>query len=306
MTNNSKVIFETSKGQTQFYSKVCFTFLVFMFLGGFVAKAQITWTGGAAGNWNVASNWDSGTIPGATDQVIIANATVNLGGSNITVGSINFNGVTLNNGSFNTNSTSLISYIRNKSTINVPIHLTSNTIVLFDNTFNAQVTLNKAGSANVWVGTNSGKNIFNENVYINGLSGASGAMYLGLGGGDTFVKDLFIDNQSSASFYLASTSGATQFGGNISLSGNNGAIAFGVIGGSAQLAAGKTISEGTTGLTGTTVYLSGMNIPTNLTLDAPQSAIYLGSRFNFNGYYYENGSQFQGTVNVTANTIIAY
>ena len=141
---------------------------------------------------------------------------------------------------------------------------------------------------------------------VNGLPGASGAMYLGLGGGDTFEKDIFIDNQSTASFQLAFTTGTSQFNGNVVVSGTSGSINFGTVGGASQLVLGKSIIEGTSGLNGTTLSLANVDIPDNLTLDAPQSVIYLGRSNNFNGYYYNHGSQFHGQVNVTANTIIAY
>ena len=43
------------------------------------ADAQITWNGGATGNWNNAANWFPTTIPTSTDDVIFnTSAVVNM------------------------------------------------------------------------------------------------------------------------------------------------------------------------------------------------------------------------------------
>lgn len=107
MENKKQVIFKTIQDQTQFFSKTFLSFLMITLLGGIVANAQITWTGSVNNDWNTAGNWDSGTVPGSSDEVIITNATVNLSGVTTiaklttTNANLNIGGSTLNiNGAF--------------------------------------------------------------------------------------------------------------------------------------------------------------------------------------------------------------
>ncbi|EAY23799.1 hypothetical protein [Microscilla marina] len=45
-------------------------------LSSFVVQAQtITWTGATSSDWNTPTNWDTGVVPGASDQVIIPEVT---------------------------------------------------------------------------------------------------------------------------------------------------------------------------------------------------------------------------------------
>ena len=39
--------------------------------------SQVTWTGTTSDDWNTASNWDSGNVPSATDDIIIPDTTIN-------------------------------------------------------------------------------------------------------------------------------------------------------------------------------------------------------------------------------------
>ncbi|MCH7534244.1 MAG: hypothetical protein IH948_00575, partial [Bacteroidetes bacterium] len=57
-----------------------FTFSIVLFLGGTTNAATIT--SSVSGNWNNTGTWDSGTVPGAADDVIIAAGhTITLGGN---------------------------------------------------------------------------------------------------------------------------------------------------------------------------------------------------------------------------------
>ena len=49
------------------------TFFAFLALAAFAANAnaQIRWLNPGSGNWNTGSNWDSSSVPTATDDVII-------------------------------------------------------------------------------------------------------------------------------------------------------------------------------------------------------------------------------------------
>lgn len=55
------------------------TFLIIIIIISFqnIHAALVTWNGGT-GDWDVAANWDSNTVPGAVDEVIIPNGSVTI------------------------------------------------------------------------------------------------------------------------------------------------------------------------------------------------------------------------------------
>ncbi|MBW3671364.1 MAG: hypothetical protein KY432_06790, partial [Acidobacteria bacterium] len=58
-----------------------------------VFGATVSWTNGLGGDWHTASNWDTGTVPGATDDVV-----VNLPGTytiTVTTADVTINSLTL-------------------------------------------------------------------------------------------------------------------------------------------------------------------------------------------------------------------
>jgi hypothetical protein len=50
--------------------------LALAFAAGSARAAAITWTGGAAGDWNVAGNWTPASVPGAFDDISVPSGTV--------------------------------------------------------------------------------------------------------------------------------------------------------------------------------------------------------------------------------------
>ncbi|MBC8155246.1 MAG: hypothetical protein H7Z72_20340, partial [Bacteroidetes bacterium] len=52
-------------------------FFLFLLFGSLAVQGQTNWTGGTSTDWNTAGNWASGTIPTATDDVVIPSASVN-------------------------------------------------------------------------------------------------------------------------------------------------------------------------------------------------------------------------------------
>ena len=87
---------------------------------GVAIVAPITWTGSTDSDWATGTNWDGGSVPTATDNVIIASAstnpvineditindlTINSGGSlTMSSGNLQANGDFVNNGGFQVNS----------------------------------------------------------------------------------------------------------------------------------------------------------------------------------------------------------
>src|SRR5829696_9003666 len=66
------------------------TLLAVMLFPLISAAATVSWVGGS-GNWNTASNWNTGVLPGPSDDVLIENAgtiTVNHASGTNTVKSI--------------------------------------------------------------------------------------------------------------------------------------------------------------------------------------------------------------------------
>ncbi len=61
-----------------------------LFLAGFRTQAaSITWTNTASGGWDTAANWDSNSVPGASDTAIITNTGVTVSlNSSTSVGGI--------------------------------------------------------------------------------------------------------------------------------------------------------------------------------------------------------------------------
>lgn len=58
-------------------SRILFNVLCFIFISHFLCAGTVTWIGGN-GDWDVSTNWDTGIIPTALDDVIIPNGVVKL------------------------------------------------------------------------------------------------------------------------------------------------------------------------------------------------------------------------------------
>ncbi len=289
MDHNIFVIF---KDQTKVYCKTYVAFLMLMLFSGFVVNAQTTtWQGGATGAWNIAGNWDNG-VPGTGDHAIINNATVNLGGGTINIGSIAIQGGGLSNGILNTGNTNNTSTFSGGSDVNVTLNLVNKTIELNGAHFFQECSFAKTGNAIAW---SSGGNTFEEKVTLKNNS-ATGYFILGSGNPDIFKKALEIDTQKT--IYLASSGTGHEFHGDITIHSSSPAwIGFGLYGGKSTMAPGVKIIP-STNLTGTLV-LAGIDLQTDLTFNTPNLHVFFGNY----GTGALNKSNFRGAVDVSAKII---
>lgn len=60
--------------------------------------AAVTYTGANGGSWNDPANWDSGTVPGSGDDVVVAGKTVEAYGDSVSVASLTLDGATVSVG----------------------------------------------------------------------------------------------------------------------------------------------------------------------------------------------------------------
>ncbi|HAS42703.1 MAG TPA: hypothetical protein DCS93_19640 [Microscillaceae bacterium] len=271
MTNNTKVIFETTKDQTQFYSKSCLSILALLLLGSFVANAQVTWTGGTSGDWNIASNWSSGMVPGASDKVIISNATINLNGDR-TVAGISIVGGGINPGSVSTsklitNSNTETSFFGGSAIIDVAVEISNATMRLNGATFEKVAIFEIKGIAPNNISSCTGNNTFKQQTTIKATQ-ANNYFILGAGNPDTFVGNLILDSDNGGSIQVGYSSASNQFNQNISMSSEAGGyIAICNGGGSGTLAPSASLVNN--GLNGGTLVIGGLDISTPVTFTIP-------------------------------------
>ncbi|OJJ23311.1 hypothetical protein BKI52_02835 [marine bacterium AO1-C] len=271
MKNNAKVIFKTTKDQTQFYSKACLSFLVFMLLGSFAANAQITWTGGTSGDWNVAGNWSTGVIPSTSDKVFISNATVNLNGDR-TVAGISITGGGINPGSVSTsklitNSNTETSFFGGAAIIDVPVEISNATMRLNGATFEKTAIFEVKGIAPNNISSCTGNNTFKQQTTIKATQ-ANNFFILGTNNPDTFLGNLILDSDNGGSIQVGFSSNGNQFNQNISLSSEAGGY-IGICngGGSGTLAPSASLVDN--GLNGGTLVIGGIDISTPVNFTIP-------------------------------------
>ncbi|OJJ23310.1 hypothetical protein BKI52_02830 [marine bacterium AO1-C] len=237
MKNNQEVIFETTKDQAQFYSKAYLSFLMFMLLGSFVAKAQntYTWTGNVNSNWGTAGNWQvngstATNTPGTADEVVINNGqTVTLGASvTITNFTLNTGGINLNG--FNLNINEYANFA------NTTVNTTGGKILIANNNnngvnFNNSV-INAEVEATAYILNVTGTNFYETTKLVGRV----------LSNGNTYHKTVsFIINYQTTAEISRNT--ADVFKDNIIIGGTN--VSSLILGGDSfttYLPAGKTIT----------------------------------------------------------------
>lgn len=193
-----------------FNNKVFLSFLVLILLGSVAAQAQITWTGGATGSWNVATNWSAGTVPGVSDEVVISNATIDLGGSH-TIAKLTTNNAALNIGG-----------VSNTLTVNGGFSITggqfTNGKVIVNSTTGATSISNASFYTEIEVTApevNTSSSQFHE---IAKLTKTGGYSY---SSGNTFHKDVTFIARGGYHWYVSNSSADT-FKENIIVGGANG------------------------------------------------------------------------------------
>jgi RHS repeat-associated protein len=254
-------------------------FKAFFILLSFLASVSTyattyTWIGTTSSAWNVGSNWDQGTVPGSTADVIIVTAsnlpvldgtrsvagltmtsgTLNLNTFTLTAtGSVYFNGGTINNGTMSCTG----SYTEfHGTTFGAAVTVTSADIYLNGSTFNSTVSLTKTGSINNF--GNGGNTFYGPTTITNNGSG-----YLLTGNTtDIFNSTLKINKTSgTGDIYLAYSGTGHQFNDslifNLTVSSN---IYIGNAGGTSTLASGKKIISGTSGFTAGMLFLDYMTL----------------------------------------------
>ena len=199
----------------------------------FANSADITWTNATGNNdFNTALNWNTGTVPGASDVAIFdgtsnANATLS---SNVTLGGITVNGYTgtininsysfqitsgncdfttgtITGGTLTINTTGTVRFAG--TTFGTTVNSVSARVYLNGSTFNAVSTIEKNGAGN---DNSSGGNTFSANTTI--TNSGSGYMRLGNGNPDVFTADFTLINSGSSYTLFATNSAGNSVGGN--------------------------------------------------------------------------------------------
>ncbi len=281
---------------------VCLIWLSIALSSVAIQAQTITWTGGTTGDWNTPANWDTGVVPGASNQVVITNATVNLNG-NRTIAGLTISGGGVNPGSvgtstLNVTSTTNTTTFKGGAVINVATDVDCANIILEGATFEHAVTLEKNGATQNLC---KGGNTFNGVTTLKLAAGAGTFSFASSGGGDVFNNKLIIDNQGAGSINLSYASAGSQFNGDVELNNTGAGIYFGLQNGTSVFGNGATLSNGTNGgMTTGGLLLSRVELHTPLSLNLPAVNIYLGHfTHNFGSHFYES-------VNVTGANVMVY
>lgn len=124
-------------------------------------------------------------------------------------------------------------------------------------TCNGAATLIKTGASN---NTGSGNNTFNGATSI--TNDGTGFMVMANSSRDVFNNTISFTSSNSGIIYIAHTAANTQLNGNVTVnSTSTGSIRFGASGGTATLAAGKTIAVGSGGFNSGSLQLGGITFP---------------------------------------------
>lgn len=158
-------------------------------------SAAVTWTGGAAGDWSVASNWSTAAVPGTADDVTIQlGYTVTISSPVSNINSLSVSGV-LNiaaGGSLTVNQTTSVNpivqilggEIRNSGTFTITNTLTNaNRLLRYDSTPNGDGIFENLGTF-----TLNNVNGTGEAIYFNQTSSGKAAQFIAGGAINTNIK----------------------------------------------------------------------------------------------------------------------
>ncbi|MBX2896414.1 MAG: hypothetical protein KF763_13275 [Cyclobacteriaceae bacterium] len=321
------------------------TFLTLL-LASQLSFGQRFWVAAGASNWNNTANWSTtsggpggASVPGPSDAVTfnangIGNCTldvapnvagitvtgytgiINLNGFNLTTtGTNSFVSGTINNGggaaavTLNTTGTSTFS----GTTFGANVNGSTGRIFFNGSTFNGTVSVTKTANNN---DTSAGGNTFSGNVTL--TNGSTGPFRLGGTNPDIFNGPLALVSGNTGSLEIAFNSAANQINNHVTVTYNStGLISTGAGGGTAILAAGRTITVAGFGASGCG-HLSLARLTQvggtaqNIALAGNDTAIlFLGPASNFSGVLTVttpsiifNSSSFQAvTVTKTGNQI---
>lgn len=227
------------------------TGLIFL-LFPFLVFSQ-TWTGNSSDDWNTGTNWTGGNIPGAASTTVVIPSTVTSGRwpkltGDVNVGvltmnsgaridlngkqlnvqyGVNINNVTINDASggsgmlrsgsnsanYNANFDIQNSVFHSKAWIQVGGNSTSNRTLVWNCTFNKELTVFHEGHSILWIGnsdltptpTNTFPNTYNDNVIVYAQSrSASSQCVLEMGhtGKNTVFKGNVTVSMNSGSNFL--------------------------------------------------------------------------------------------------------
>lgn len=243
---------------------------------------------------------------------LAATKTITIGGGGFTAGNLMFRnftqtGATAQN--FTLTGTAIL-YFQTGTTFNGDISAVSPQLFLNGTTFNGVATLEKNGATN---NAGIGGNTFNGITTI--INSGSGYLMTGNGTGDNFNADVTFTN-TGAGIYVAYATGATAFNGNIIINSTGTVgVQFGQAGagtGSSTLAAGKTISIGGSGFSGTGTLLLRSFTQTGATAQSlaltGTAILTIGPSSSFGGnvtftapQLYLNGCTYSGTATLEKN-----
>ncbi|GMQ29610.1 T9SS type A sorting domain-containing protein [Algoriphagus confluentis] len=212
--------------------------MIFFLLSTRLVLGQ-TWTGITSSNWNTASNWSSGTIPGAGSDVVISNpaapnqpilpGNISLRDFSISAGNINLGGFQL---------TVTRNFQSTGGTISNGTVAANNLNSLQNTVFNGTITLIKTGGIN---NTSEGGNVFNGPTTIRNNNNSRWRLANTLG--DRFNSTSQFIKGSTGDLQIA-FNGINEFNGTITLESlnNNNTLSFGLGGGTSVLNVGGLIN----------------------------------------------------------------
>ena len=220
------MIFKTTKDLTKTCAKACYSFAILMLLGNLAANAQTqyTWSGGASGDWNIATNWTPNGIPGTNDEVTISNASVNTNGSRTVAkltttnanldldgvsnilavnGGFTVSGGQFTNGKIVVNSTTTSTSISNNVAFYVEIEVTAPTISAGNSDFHEESKFTKTFAQSY-----SSGNTYHKDVTFIGKGGFQ--WYISLSSADSFKENIILGGANGTALYVGNT-GFTTF-----------------------------------------------------------------------------------------------
>lgn len=286
-------------------------FLLGLFFLGVAAPqlqaAVFTWNGYVSSDWNTASNWTPAGVPDVSDDVVISSAggsfdpvfdelpgvrnftlsgrTLDLAGFTLQItGTAIFSGGNIVNGALLVSGASVTF---SGTEFYVPVSYTGARFLLNGGRFHHPVVLIKNGG-----GTDNclGGCTFLSTLSITNADDSN--LRLSTANPDTYSGIVQFINQGSGGIYAAYTAGGNAFDGDLILSSSAaGGVRFGSNGGSATLAAGRTITFGAGGFSSGTLSFRNFSQPGTgaFTLSSSGSATLL----------MESGSVFNASLNIT-------
>ncbi len=260
-------------------------------------------------NDNVTVNSTAGTgirFGQGTGTVVLASGkTVTVGATGFSAGDLEFRNFTQTGStaqSFTLTGTAII-YFETGTTFNGNVNAAAPQIFLNGTTFNGTATIEKTGATN---NAGIGGNTFNG---VTTLKNSGTAYFMtGNGNADVFNADVDLITTGTGILHLAYATATTSFNQNITVNAtSSGPINFGSSSGLSTLAAGKTITVGALGFSGSSTLLLKNFTQTGSTAQAltltGTSTLTIGSGSTFNGdvnftspQILLNGCTYNGTV----------